>query len=151
MVGYGDESSDSPSPDTGPNHQAPQLGSKPPGVNTTKTTTASFCSSLGLLCLSCLPCTLALYVDYSDNEGSPPGHERPTPILDVFKAATGWGARSIASIAGYDFVPHADNALMKRHIESGPMDTKRIVFACMIPVLVCLSGVFAGLTLACVQ
>lgn len=78
----------------------------------------------------------------------PPNRQRPTHLLNAIGAAASWVVRSIASTAGYDLVPRAHDGFVKRHLESGHMDTKRIVFACMIPVLVCLSGVFAGLTLA---
>jgi hypothetical protein len=43
---------------------------------------------------------------------------------------------------------HAPRVLAKREVESG--STEFIVFACLIPILVLLSGLFAGLTLGCV-
>lgn len=149
MAVCGDKLWGQPSPDTSSPSQAPQRDRKPPRFSTARNNTATplpLC--LVFLSLSYLQAVPAQSppVEHCSLQ---PNHQRPTPFLNAIGAATSWGVNSIASTAGYDLVPRAaDNGFAKRHIESGQMDTKRIVFACMIPVLVCLSGVFAGLSLA---
>ncbi len=52
--------------------------------------------------------------------------------------------RTFLSLAPADSVPHA---LARRDINSPDERVQFVVFACLIPVLVLLSGLFAGLTL----
>jgi hypothetical protein len=75
--------------------------------------------------------------------------ERVAPITALLKMAATWVMTTASSALGYDLVPRArgrnGGRLAKReHIK---MDGAHIAEACMIPVLVALSGIFAGLTL----
>lgn len=69
------------------------------------------------------------------------GYQKPTPILNMMSAAIHY----ILAYVGYDF----DFKTASQHVMFGKrsLDTTGTVEACMIPVLVALSGTFAGLTL----
>lgn len=59
-----------------------------------------------------------------------------------------FGSQSVSRFLRRDTITHdAGNVLVKRKSEFDPHQPKYIVFAVLIPVLVLMSGVFAGLTL----
>jgi len=69
-----------------------------------------------------------------------------TGILALIKLGATWFMTTASAALGYDLVPRAGGHrhAKREHVE---MDGKHIAMACMIPVLVALSGIFAGLTL----
>lgn len=95
------------------------------------------------------------YYDYRNTT-----YQKPTPILNLFSKIIHWTIGTLSSALGYDDENHqlfsflggggggnghrdtASSVIGKRQL-----DTTGIVEACMIPVLVALSGTFAGLTL----
>jgi metal transporter CNNM len=70
----------------------------------------------------------------------------PTPLRLTHSSRLLVLLYSLASRYVSNYFNPNDNILLKR-AEKEKHDTKFIVFACLIPVLVLLSGVFAGLTL----
>lgn len=138
-----DSSSESPVPDIPPSYLTPQTARKCPRVCASSRTDPGplLLLSLVILSLSCLPVTAAHPAAYSDGP-PPPGRQRPAPVLRALASIARWGLHSLASANGYELVPHADHLAKREHTGS-----KRTAEACMIPVLVILSGVFAGLTL----
>lgn len=88
------------------------------------------------------PSVSGRYIDHEGYGAHPASEQRQTPLLGVLKAVATWALQSIVATSGYDLVPRHDHHIVKRG-----MSKEHIVEACMIPVLVFLSGVFAGLTL----
>lgn len=76
--------------------------------------------------------------------GTPSAGRERAGILALFKLVATWAVSTTSSALGYDLVPHTHGHVKREKVE---MNGQHIAMACMIPVLVALSGIFAGLTL----
>lgn len=97
--------------------------------------TTSNTLSVLLLLLSSCPTALAQHAPPNDLYTSSPDSHGLTPILNLLTSFIRWVVHTLSF--NHDDLPHIAKRMSDTHI----------VEACMIPVLVALSGMFAGLTL----